>query len=84
MRRTQLYLEENVWKLLQILARQEGCSVSDLVRQAVREKYFGPGKNRKQAFEAVVGLWAGRTDLPDTETYVRGLRKSSRWNRLGL
>ena len=84
MRRPQLYLEEYVWKLLQTLARQAGCSVSHLVRQAVREKYFDPGQNRRRAFEAVVGLWVDQTDLPNTETYVCGLRNGSRQKRLGI
>lgn len=81
-RRTQLYLDDEAWSLLHALARHSGSTVSELVRQAVREKYYDKGKGRKEAFEAVVGLWKDRTDLPDTETYVRSLRKSKRWDRL--
>lgn len=33
---------------------------------------------------AAVGVWKDRTDLPDTETYVRNLRKSTRLKRLGI
>jgi hypothetical protein len=29
-----------------------------------------------------VGLWKDRTDLPDTETYFRNLRKGTRLARL--
>lgn len=30
----------------------------------------------------IVGLWKDRTDLPDTETYIRNLRKGSRLTKL--
>jgi hypothetical protein len=33
---------------------------------------------------AAVGLWKDRTDLLDTETYVRNLRKGTRLKRLGI
>jgi hypothetical protein len=46
-----------------------------------------PGKKkgkekRKEALLSVVGIWKDRTDLPDTETYIRGLRKGKRLARL--
>jgi hypothetical protein len=82
MRRTQLYLEEPVWKLLHILARQSGSTVSELVRQAVREKYVKDPEKRKRVLLSAIGIWKDRTDLPDTETYIRRLRKSTRWKRL--
>ena len=82
MKRTQVYLEEDIWKLLQILARQSKTSISDLVRTAIREKYFGGPKRRTTAFQSIVGLWAGRTDLKDTELFIRDLRKDDRLTRL--
>jgi hypothetical protein len=82
MRRTQLYLEDDLWKTLHILARQSRSSVSELVRRAVREKYLGDSERRKEALLSAVGLWKDRTDLPDTETYVRSLRKGDRLKRL--
>ena len=78
MRRTQLYLEENIWKLLQIHARQSGTSISELVRQAIRDKYAISPAKRREAMQAVVGMWKNRTDLPDTETYIRQIRKGGR------
>ncbi len=84
MKRTQLYLDEGIWKLLQIHARASRTSISELVRQAIREKYGVSAEKRRQAMQAVVGMWKDRTDLPDTETYVRQLRKGSRrLRRLG-
>ena len=39
-------------------------------------------EERRAAMMAAVGLWKDRTDLPDTETYVRNLRKGTRLARL--
>lgn len=82
MRRTQLYLEDSTWSALRILAKSSGSTISELVRQAVREKYLKGGKSRGEVFESVIGLWEDRDDLPDTETYIRQLRKDTRWKRL--
>jgi hypothetical protein len=37
---------------------------------------------RKAAMTGIVGLWKDRTDLPDTETYIRNLRGGTRLARL--
>ncbi len=42
----------------------------------------GQIEERKAAMMGIVGLWADRTDLPDTETYVRNLRSGTRLQRL--
>jgi len=82
MKRTQLYLNETIWKSLHIRARQSGTSISELVRQAVREKYGRSPDSRQQAMMAVVGIWKDREDLPDSNTYVRQLRKGKRLRRI--
>lgn len=82
MKRTQLYLHEDIWKALHIRSRQQRTTISELVRQAVRDKYGSSPANRRQAMQAIVGLWKNRKDLPATETYVRRLRKGKRLRRL--
>jgi hypothetical protein len=82
MRRTQLYLEEDIWKMLKVKARLNGTTVSDLVRAAVREKYLVGGPERKDAMLAAMGVWRDRRDLPDTQTYLRRLRKDGRLKRV--
>ncbi len=82
MRRTQLYLEDDIWNLLHVLAERSGSTVSELVRQAVREKFVERSGDRKQALMSIAGLWKDRTDLPDTEAYVRNLRRGTRLQRI--
>ena len=82
MRRTQLYLEDRVWKKLHVLARQTGTTLSQLVREAVHESYFRSTSGRKEALLAAAGAWKSRTDLGNTRTYIRGLRRDDRLNRI--
>jgi hypothetical protein len=82
MRRTQLYIEDELWGTLRIRAQQAGTSVSDLVRQAVREKYSAGLDGRRQAMRAFAGVWKDRTDLADADGYLRALRQGSRLKRL--
>jgi hypothetical protein len=82
MKRTQLYLNEDIWKVLHVRSRQQGTSISELVRQAVRDKYGNSPASRRQAMQALVGIWKDRKDLPDSTTLVRRLRKGKRLRRI--
>jgi len=82
MKRTQLYLHEDIWKALHIRSRQQRTSISELVRQAVRDKYGSSPVGRRQAMQGIVGLWKNRKDFSDSGTYVRRLRKGKRLRRL--
>ena len=78
MKRTQLYLDQDLWTRLHLIANQQGTTISELVRQAAREKYLKGADARRDAMLGVVGLWKDRTDLESTEEYVRSLRKGKR------
>ena len=82
MHRTQLYLEEDLWSVLQSQARSAGSSVSELVRQALRERFVGKSEERKQAMRDFIGIRRGRPEFDDAESYVRGLRRDDRLERL--
>jgi hypothetical protein len=81
MRRTQLYLEEELWSSLHSHALRERTTISDLVRQAVREKYSASMEQRKVDMLAAVGIWRGRPEFDDPDSYLRALRKDSRRER---
>jgi len=82
MKRTQLYLDEDIWNALHIQAHQAGTSISELVRQAVRDQYGISPENRRRAMQEWAGIWQGRNDVFDSEAYVRRLRKGTRFRRL--
>ncbi len=80
MRRTQLYLDDQLWSTLHTQARTRNTTVSELVRQAVREKYFSKLDERKKAMVAFVGSQKGRPE--DAGDYIRNLRRGSRVDEL--
>ena len=82
MRRTQLYLDEDLWTALHAKALLEGATISEVVRVAVRERYMGNLAERRAAMLGVVGLWKNRVDMEDSESFIRNLRNDDRQKRL--
>jgi hypothetical protein len=41
-------------------------------------------EERRAAMAAIVGLWKDRTDLPETEAYIRNLRKGRPIEKLNI
>ena len=78
-----MYLDDDLWDALHTRARSQGTTVSELVRQAVRDRYLGQLDERRNAMQAFVGIRKDRTDLADSTEYVAGLRRGSRIDRLG-
>ena len=77
MRRTQLYLDDDLWQALHIQARSQRTTISDLVRQAARERYLGTLDQRRAAMQGFVGIRKERSDVPDATAYVRSLRRGN-------
>jgi hypothetical protein len=82
-KRTQLYLDDDLWLALHARARQEATTISDLVRQAARERYLGKVEERRAAMQAFVGVRKDRDDLRDSSEYIRELRRGRRIAKLG-
>ncbi len=82
MRRTQLYLDEELWAALHARALLEGATISELVRVAARERYLGNQEERRAAMLGIVGLWKGRPVAEDADMYIRNLRDYDRQERL--
>ena len=76
--RTQLYLDESIHRRLRGLARKQGRSISELVRDALARTYGGLGADERAAtLRAIEGLWRHRKDIPDSSEYVRRLRRDT-------
>jgi hypothetical protein len=54
----------------------------DLESRAVRDLVRADPQQRRLDMEASVGLWAERSDLADTEAYLRNLREDDRPPRI--
>ncbi|HKD13545.1 MAG TPA: CopG family transcriptional regulator [Candidatus Angelobacter sp.] len=82
MKRTQLYLDDDLWNVLHAHARTEKTSISDLVRQAARARYIGKFDERRDAMQAFVGIRKDRSELVSAVDQVRSLRRGKRLGRL--
>jgi metal-responsive CopG/Arc/MetJ family transcriptional regulator len=82
MRRTQLYLDEHLWNALHTHARSRKTSVSELVREAVRERYLGKRDEQVKAMQEFVGIRKERSEPIDAVEYVQSLRRGARLDRL--
>ena len=82
MRRTQLFLDDQLWEALHIRAAREKTTISDLVRQAISERYLGHREQRMTAMRQFVGIRKSRTTKSDGIEEVRRLRRGSRLDRL--
>ena len=82
MRRTQLYLDDHLWDALHNRAIAEQTTLSELVRKAVREKYFGSYEERRKAMQDFVGTRIVTSQSIPAEDYIRNLRRGSRLDKL--
>jgi ribbon-helix-helix CopG family protein len=82
-RRTQLYLDDQLWNALHERALTTGTTISELVRTAARDRYLGNVEERRSAMQALVGLRKRRHEFNDSEQYVRRLRRGGRLDRIG-
>jgi len=82
MRRTQLYLDDHLWNALHARARTQKTTVSELVRQAVRERYLSKADEQIKAMQDFVGIRKERAETKNVAEYVRSLRRGGRLERL--
>src|SRR5579884_4188941 len=66
MRRTQLFLDDQLWAALHARARSEKTTISELVRQAARERYLGLPEARMAAMQGFVGIRKSRANTADS------------------
>ncbi|MCL5028744.1 MAG: hypothetical protein M1480_06960 [Bacteroidetes bacterium] len=78
MKRTQIYLDEDIFHVLKRESEIKKKNISSLIRDTLREKFMK--KKHSNAVEDAAGIWKDRTF--DTEEYIRNLRKGNRLKEL--
>jgi predicted DNA-binding ribbon-helix-helix protein len=82
MRRTQLYLDDHLWSALHTQAKSRKTSVSELVREAMRDRYLAKSDVQAKAMQEFVGIRRNRSEPADAVKYIRSLRRGDRLERL--
>lgn len=73
MKRTQIYLDEDIYELLKLESRIKKKRISYLIREALREKYTE--ETKAALIKNICGIWKDR-DI-DSDEVVTGLRSGS-------
>ena len=79
MKRTQIYLDPEIFEVLKVESKLKRTRISSLIREALREKYSVQGK-KAMVIDQVAGIWKDR--IFDVESYVRKKRNNKRRNVL--
>jgi macrodomain Ter protein organizer (MatP/YcbG family) len=82
MRRTQLYLDDHLWDALHAHARSQKTTLSELVREAIRERYFSNQDKQAKAMREFVGIRKDHSKPEDSVEYIQRLRRDTRLDRL--
>ncbi|MBI3354555.1 MAG: ribbon-helix-helix protein, CopG family [Nitrospirae bacterium] len=73
MKRTQIYIDEKTYSHLEKESRIKGVSVSEIIRESVKNKLSKRVERILKSAEKVCGLWKDR-EL-DVDAYIRNVRK---------
>ena len=73
MKRTQIYIDEDTYKILEKESRITGKSISELIRESIRGKAHRKVDEILRRTEDVYGIWKDREF--DVDEYIRDLRK---------
>lgn len=75
MKRTQIYLDAEIFAVLKVESKLKRTRISSLIREALREKYSVQEK-KAIVIDKVAGIWKDR-DF-DVDNYVREKRSNKR------
>ncbi|MGH7909909.1 MAG: ribbon-helix-helix protein, CopG family [Thermodesulfobacteriota bacterium] len=73
MRRTQIYIEEKFYSLLKKESKTTGKTMSELIRESIKNRINRRVEEILRRTEAVYGIWKDRKF--DVEEYIRELRR---------
>lgn len=79
MKRTQIYLDEDLIKILKIESKIKGVRMSELIREALRKEYL-KGEKKIYIVDEIAGLWRNRK--LNVDKYIRSFRRGKRLRRL--
>lgn len=75
MKRTQIYIDEDLMQILKIQSKLKSKTVSEIIRDTLKEKFLKK-RQRKQFFSNAAGLW--KNQKFDVDDYLRNIRKGKR------
>ena len=79
MKRTQIYLDEEIYKYLKEESKKTGKSISELIREKLKKEINQNKENLLKTIRETAGIWSYQTE--DVGNYIRNMRKGKRVDR---
>ena len=73
MKRTQIYIDEKIYSHLEKESKTKGVSISEIIRESIREKLTRKTQKILRATDEVSGIWKDRKI--DVNSYIRNTRR---------
>ncbi len=80
MKRTQIYLDEEIYQYLKEESKKTGKSISELIREKLKKEINQNKENLLKAIKEVAGIWSYQTE--DVKDYIKSMRKGKRLDNL--
>ena len=80
MRKTQIYLDEEIYKYLKEESLKTGKTISELIREKLRKEINQNKESLLKAIKEVAGIWSYQNE--DVESFVRDIRRGERVGNL--
>lgn len=80
MKRTQIYLDEEIYKYLKQESLRTGKTISELIREKLRKEINQNKEALLESIKEVSGIWSYQTE--DAESFIRDIRKGERIDNL--
>ena len=80
MRKTQIYLDEEIYKYLKEESLKTGKTISELIREKLRKEINQNKESLLKAIKEVAGIWSYQNE--DVESFVRDIRRGERVDNL--
>jgi hypothetical protein len=75
MKRTQIYIEDNDFERLYLLAKANNLTVSELIRQAIKKELFEKLKGNKKNWRGFVGFYKSKIKTKANEEIKKYYQK---------
>ena len=76
MKRTQIYLDEEIYQYLKEESKKTGKSISELIREELKKEMNQNKENLLKAIKEVAGIWNYQTE--NVEDFIRSIRRGKR------
>jgi predicted CopG family antitoxin len=73
MKRTQIYIDDDIFSFLEKESKTIHKSISEIIRQSIKDKYQYQSKVLLKRLNSIYGIWKNKNF--DTDQYINNIRK---------